>query len=768
MESLNFAQLIASELKAKESQVASAIKLLSEGATVPFIARYRKEQTQGLDDIQLRQLEIRLAYLTTLQQRKQTILASIESQEKMTPELQASIESCQSKTELEDLYRPYRPARNSRANKAREAGLEPLALTLLADPSLEPTAQASKFINAEKDIENVEQALTGAQDILVELLSQEPGLVAGLRESLWKQGEVSSTLVKGKEADGQKFKDYFEYIEAINKIPSHRALALFRGEQEGILRLKLELPGVEPANHPFLERIRLYHKLEIKGLASETFFNQIIHQAWRLKLAKSLETELFSRLREQAETVAIDVFAQNLKDLLLAAPAGAKVTLALDPGFRSGVKLAVVDETGKLLHTDTLYPHPPQNKWDAAKQKLAQYIKQFKVELVSIGNGTASRETEQFVAETIKDHQLSKTQKVVVSEAGASVYSASELAQQEFPELDVSLRGGVSIARRLQDPLAELVKIEPKAIGVGQYQHDLNQVALAQALQATVEDCVNSVGVDLNTASAPLLSYVSGLSARLAQEIVNWRDEHGSFKSRKQLREVPRLGPKAFEQCAGFLRIRNGEQPLDQSAVHPESYGIVEQMAQGLKVDLAALIGDSEQIKKIQLNDYVSDQVGLPTLRDIVSELDKPGRDPRPSFQTAEFDDSITQVSDLIPGLVLEGQVTNVTHFGAFVDIGVHQDGLVHISQLSNSFVSDPRDVVKAGQIVKVTVLEVDEARKRIGLSMKTQDGSGASKPKNTTQAKQTQQKQGQGQKPKASQPQKMGTMADKFAALKR
>jgi uncharacterized protein len=759
MDSLNFAQAIADELNVKAPQVAAAIKLLSEGATVPFIARYRKEATQGLDDIQLRQLEIRLAYLTSLQERKQTILASIESQQKLTPELQAAIEQCQSKTELEDIYRPYKPARNSKATKAREAGLEPLALMLLNDLSLDPTSQAADFINTEKGIESAEQALSGAQDILVELLSQEPGLVAELRESLWKQGEVTSQLVKGQEQEGQKFKDYFDYIEPIAKIPSHRALALFRGEQAGVLKLKLDIPNAEAANHPFLERIRRFHKLEIQGLPSETFFNQVIHQAWRLKLAKSLETELFGRLRDKAEQVAIEVFAQNLKDLLLAAPAGAKTTLALDPGFRTGVKLAVVDQTGKLLQTDTLYPHAPQNQWDAAKQKLAKWITQFKVELVSIGNGTASRETEQLVAETLKDYKLSQTQKVVVSEAGASVYSASELAQQEFPQLDVSLRGAVSIGRRLQDPLAELVKIEPKAIGVGQYQHDVNQVALAQALQATVEDCVNSVGVDLNTASVALLSYVSGLSSRLAQEIVNWRDQNGAFSNRKQLREVPRLGPKAFEQCAGFLRIRHGDNPLDQSAVHPESYGVVEQMAKGLQLNVADLIGNEQQIKSLKLQDFVTEQVGLPTLRDIVSELEKPGRDPRPSFQTASFDDAITEISDLSPGLVLEGVVTNVTHFGAFVDIGVHQDGLVHISHLANSFVSDPRDVVKAGQIVKVTVLEVDEARKRISLSMKTQDGSGAAKPKPSAGKAKTQ--------PKTNAPQKLGTMADKLAALK-
>ncbi|WFE68644.1 Tex family protein [Thiomicrospira sp. R3] len=720
MTSMNVAGIIAKELNINSSQVAAAIKLFAEGASVPFIARYRKEVTQGLDDVQLRQLETRLSYLTSLADRKQTIVASIEAQQKLTPELRAEIEACQSKTELEDLYRPFKPARNSKATKAREAGLEPLALALLANLSLDPEREALGYIRAEKGIDTLEQALSGAQDILVDLLAQEPGLVAQLRESFWKQGEVTSLKIKNAIDEGEKFQDYYEYREWIAKIPSHRALALFRGEQSGVLRLKLDLPDAQPATHPFLETIRRYHQLNLSGQPAELFFKQVIHQAWRLKLAKSLENELFSRLREQAEQGAIDVFAQNLKDLLLAAPAGAKVTLALDPGYRSGVKLAVVDSTGKLVATDTLYPHQPQNQWQASKQKIAKLIEQFSVELVSIGNGTASRETEQLVAETLKEFNLSQAQKVVVSEAGASVYSASELAQKEFPDLDVSIRGAVSIGRRLQDPLAELVKIEPKAIGVGQYQHDVNQAALAHSLQATVEDCVNSVGVDLNTASVALLSYVSGLSGRLAQSIVDWRDENGSFSNRKQLKQVARLGPKAFEQCAGFLRIRNGDHPLDQSAVHPESYGIVEQMAKGLNVELGKLIGAPDQIKKIQLKDFVTEQVGLPTLRDIVSELEKPGRDPRPSFKTATFNEAVTEIKDLAPGLVLEGVVTNVTHFGAFVDIGVHQDGLVHISHLADKFVSDPREVVKAGQIVQVSVLDVDASRKRISLSMKS------------------------------------------------
>ncbi|MBE0493382.1 MAG: RNA-binding transcriptional accessory protein [Thiomicrospira sp.] len=770
MNSLNFAQIIADELKVKSSQVEAAIALLNEGATVPFISRYRKEATQGLDDIQLRQLETRLGYLTSLQERKQTILKSLEAQQKLTPELQSAVENTFSKTELEDIYRPYKLTRNSKALKAKEAGLDPLAQALLANPKLDPFAEAQAYVNAEKGIETAEAALSGAQDILTEQLSQPPGLVAQLRETLWREGIVTSRLVKNQVDEGEKFKDYYEYDEPIRKVPSHRALALFRGEQAGILKLKLELPQVESsASHPFLARIQQFHQLQFERLASQTFFSQIIHQVWRLKLAKSLETELFSRLREMAEQGAIEVFAHNLKDLLLAAPAGAKVTLALDPGFRTGVKLAIVDQTGKFLHHGVIYPHAPQSQWDQSKQTLAKLIKDYGVKLVSIGNGTASRETEQLVNEVLTQNKLTNTQKVVVSEAGASVYSASEIAQQEFPQLDVTIRGAISIGRRLQDPLAELVKIDPKAIGVGQYQHDVNQTALALSLQNTVEDCVNSVGVDLNTASSALLSYVSGLSSRLAQEIVKWRDENGSFRNRQQLKKVPRLGPKAFEQCAGFLRIREGEHPLDQSAVHPESYEIVEKMASKLGVDLAHLIGQTEQVKRINATEFVNENIGLMTLRDILSELEKPGRDPRPSFEVVKFDDAITEIKDLSPGLVLEGVVTNVTHFGAFVDVGVHQDGLVHISHLSNGFVSDPHTIVKAGQIVKVTVLEVDEARKRISLSMKTSPTitapSLAASTKNIDKNNQSQQSQAKNSN--APSHHSLGTLADKFAALK-
>ncbi|AHF01203.1 transcription accessory protein [Thiomicrospira aerophila AL3] len=765
-----FAKIIANELAVQPNQVAAAMALFAEGATVPFIARYRKEVTAGLEDHQLRDIETRLAYLTSLEERKQTILSSIAAQQKLTPELEADILACASKTLLEDLYRPFKPVRNSKATKAKEAGLEPLALALLADPNLNPEEQAQAFVNSEKDIDSTATALSGAQDILVEHFAQAAGLVAQLRERLWREGVVMSTQIKDAVDEGEKFKDYYAYQEAISKIPSHRALALFRGEAAAILRLKLELPDQQDyAVHPYVEQMRAFYQLRITNTPCESLLMQALQQAWRLKLAKSLETELFSRLREQAEQTAIEVFAHNLKDLLLAAPAGAKVTLALDPGYRTGVKLAVVDQTGKFLHQEVIYPHVPQQQWQQSKAILAKLIKQYQVELVSIGNGTASRETDQLVAETLKEFGLTSTQKAMVSEAGASVYSASSLAQQEFPNLDVTIRGAVSIARRLQDPLAELVKIDPKAIGVGQYQHDVNQIALAQALQATVEDCVNSVGVDLNTASSALLGYVSGLSPTLANNIVAWRDANGRFNQRKQLRLVPRLGPKAFEQAAGFLRIRDGEDPLDQSAVHPESYSIVTKMAARLGVKVADLIGQPTLIKQLKLNEFVADTIGMPTLMDIVAELEKPGRDPRPSFVTARFDESITELKDLAPGLVLEGVVTNVTHFGAFVDVGVHQDGLVHISHLADQFVSDPHQVIKAGQVVKVTVLDVEVARKRISLSMKSNPtlssaGLAASATQNKVERKTADQKTA---KPTPNN-NGFGTLADKFAALKR
>lgn len=751
-----FAALIAQDLQVKPVQVTAAIHLLNQGATVPFIARYRKEATLGLDDKQLRDLELKLAYLVTLGARKVTVLESLQTQNALTAGLQAQIELCQSKTELEDLYRPFKPVRNSKASQAKAAGLEPLAQAILANPKLNPSQLAKAYIFPNQGVANATEALEGAQAILMEHFSQSPGLVSVLRERLWREGVLSSQLIKPKADKAKltatpsaiksavksaskpslgsspksavademsKFKDYFAYSEAVRTIPSHRALALFRGEQVGVLKLKLALAQEATGAHPFIERMMRFYNLNLKGLAAELFLTQAIEQAWRTKLAKMLQTELLTRLRHNAEQVAIEVFAQNLKALLLAAPAGAKVTLALDPGFRSGVKLAIVDATGKFLQHDVIYPHAPQNQSAQALSVLKRLVEQFNVPLISIGNGTASRETEQLVdellAQLIVDKSLNIPQKVVVSEAGASVYSASEIAQKEFPQLDVTIRGAVSIARRLQDPLAELVKIDPKAIGVGQYQHDVDQNALAQALHKTVEDCVNVVGVDLNSASSALLAYVSGLSPRLADEIVYYRDQHGAFTNRQQLKKVPRLGPKAFEQCAGFLRIRGGDNPLDASAVHPESYCVVESMAKQIQLPINALIGQQSVIQRLNVADFVSETIGLMSLNDLLVELEKPGRDPRPDFKVVSFASHITKISDLTAGLELEGVVTNVTHFGAFVDVGVHQDGLVHISQLANQYVSDPHTLVKVGQIVTVRVVEVDAARKRISLTMK-------------------------------------------------
>ncbi|WP_127470678.1 Tex family protein [Thiomicrorhabdus aquaedulcis] len=743
---LAYAERIAQELQVKPAQVSAAIGLLSQGATVPFIARYRKDITQGLDDIQLRELETRLTYLTALGARKLTVLESLQAQGLLTPERQTQLEQMHSKTELEDWYKPFKPVRNSKVSQAKDAGLEPLALALwnsVTHPHANLNHMAKPFVNPAKNIAHESDALNGAQAILIERLTNAPGLVNHLRETLWREGVLGSKALKNKANtpantqasafefanDLSKFKDYLDFSQAIGKIPSHRALALFRGEQAGLLKLSLALPS-DPASalRFWVEKIARFNHLKLsdKALKSqgELFLTQTIEQAWKTKLAKSLQTELFSRLREHAEQVAIEVFAQNLKALLLAAPAGNKITLALDPGFKSGVKLAIIDATGKFLHHDVLYPHAPQNQWNPSLLSLKRWVEQYQVQLISIGNGTASRETEQWVDELLVSLNHAEQvipQKVVVSEAGASVYSASQIAQKEFPQLDVTIRGAVSIGRRLQDPLAELVKIDPKAIGVGQYQHDVNQGALAQALHNTVEDCVNLVGVDLNIASSALLGYVSGLSPRLADEIVHHRDQYGAFTSRQQLKKVPRLGPKAFEQCAGFLRIRGGVHPLDQSAVHPESYEVVENMAKRMQVSVHELMGQAELIKRIPLGDFVQETMGLVSLKDIVSELEKPGRDPRPSFKVVSFAANITKITDLTPGLSLDGVVTNVTPFGAFVDIGVHQDGLVHISQLANEFIKDPHALVKAGQIVTVRVLEVDAARKRISLTMKTQ-----------------------------------------------
>jgi uncharacterized protein len=717
---MNVIARIAQELAVATRQVEAAVQLLDEGATVPFIARYRKEVTGGLDDTQLRTLEERLYYLRELNDRRDTILASIREQGKLTPELEQAILEADTKTVLEDLYLPYKPKRRTKAQIAREAGLEPLADSLLADPSLEPRAEAAKYIDEEKGVADADAALEGAKQILMERFAEDAELTGRLREKLWLDAIVTARVVPGKEQEGAKFRDYFEYDEPLAKIPSHRALALLRGRNEDILRIDL-LPGKEPDTaHQACEGL-VAHRFEVRnqGRPADAWLVEAVRFAWRIKLFTRIELDLMQRLRDAAEIEAIHVFARNLKDLLLAAPAGAKATMGLDPGLRTGVKVAVVDATGKVLDTATIYPHQPKNQWDQSIAILAALSAKHGVKLISIGNGTASRETDQLAADLIKRHPELGLTKIVVSEAGASVYSASELAAKEFPELDVSLRGAVSIARRLQDPLAELVKIEPKAIGVGQYQHDVNQSHLARSLDAVVEDCVNAVGVDVNTASASLLRYVSGLSPSIAQNIVEARDAGGAFKTRQALLKVPRLGPKTFEQAAGFLRISGGDNPLDASAVHPEAYPVVHKIIAATGKDVRELIGNAALLKSVNAANYVDERFGLPTVTDILKELEKPGRDPRPEFKTATFQEDVQQISDLKPGMWLEGVVTNVANFGAFVDIGVHQDGLVHVSQLADKFVKDPHEVVKAGQVVKVKVMEVDAPRKRISLSMR-------------------------------------------------
>lgn len=723
MESIS--QRIAEELGAKPGQVDSAIQLLDDGSTVPFIARYRKEATEGLDDTQLRTLEERLRYLRELEERRETILKSISEQEKLTPELEKDIREADTKTRLEDLYLPYKPKRRTKAQIAREAGLEPLADRLFDSPSLDPEKEAEAFIDSEKGVADVKAALEGARYILMERFSENAELLGQLRDFLWSEGILSSRGVEGKEEEGAKFRDYFEHDEPLKTVPSHRALAIFRGRNEGVLQANIRLenePEDRKATHPCEKLVADFWKVEDQGRAADSWLKDAVRWTWRVKLLSQLETELMTRIREQSEDEAIKVFAKNLKDLLLAAPAGLRPTIGLDPGLRTGVKVAVVDGTGKLVEHTTIYPHAPQKKWKEALGTLATLCLTHKVELVSIGNGTASRETDRLAAELMRSYPKLGLTKIVVSEAGASVYSASELAAREFPDLDVSIRGAVSIARRLQDPLAELVKIEPKSIGVGQYQHDVSQTQLSRSLEAVVEDCVNAVGVDLNTASSALLARVSGLNRTLADNIVSFRNEHGTFNSRQDLQNVSRFGPKAFEQAAGFLRVMNGDNPLDCSAVHPEAYPVVEKIARQSERDIRALIGDASFLKTVNAADFTDEQFGLPTVTDIISELDKPGRDPRPEFKTAEFQDGIEKLSDLKLNMELEGVVTNVTNFGAFVDVGVHQDGLVHISALSQTFVKDPREVVKAGDIVKVKVMEVDIQRKRIGLSMRMSD----------------------------------------------
>jgi protein Tex len=716
---LTITQILAEELKARPAQVEAAVGLLDEGATVPFIARYRKEVTGGLDDIQLRYLEERLSYLRELGERRATVLRSVEEQGKLTDDLRSEILAADTKQRLEDLYLPYKPKRRTKAQIAREAGLEPLADALLSDPHRDPRAEGLAYVDAAKGVADADAALEGARQILMERFAEDPELAGRLREHLWAQGILVSKLVEGKEQEGNKFSDYFDYREPIHKVPSHRALALFRGRNQGVLNLDLVAgDGDDP---DAICRLMIVERFGIKdrGRAADPWLIETVRKAWRVKLAVRLDLDLKARLGEAAEEEAIRVFARNLSALLLAAPAGRLPTLGLDPGLRTGVKVAVVDGTGRVVATDTIYPHVPRNQWDQSIARLAMLAATHGVKLISIGNGTASRETDRLARELIKRHPELGLRSLVVSEAGASVYSASEYASNELPDLDVSLRGAVSIARRLQDPLAELVKIEPKAIGVGQYQHDVNQGKLSRSLETVVEDCVNAVGVDLNTASVPLLTQVSGLNRTIAENIVRLREERGAFRNRAALRQVPRLGDKTFQQCAGFLRVPDGDEPLDASAVHPEAYPMVRRILVKAGKGIRELIGDSATLRRLNPAELIDDQFGLPTVRDILAELEKPGRDPRPEFRAAEFLEGVETLADLKPDMVLEGTVTNVANFGAFVDVGVHQDGLVHISHLSERFVKDPHTVVKAGDLVKVKVLEVDLPRKRIALTMR-------------------------------------------------
>ena len=764
-------QRIAAELGVKPSRVIAAVQLLDEGATVPFIARYRKEVTGELDDIQLRLLEERLTYLRELEQRRVAVLASIEEQGKLTADLKAAVEAAETKQRLEDLYLPYKQKRRTKAQMAREAGLEPLADTLFGNPELVPEAEAAKYLclepnPPEQHVPDIKAALDGARQILMERFAENAQLIDKLRRYLLDNALIASRVVEGKEIDGAKFRDWFDFREAIASAPSHRVLAMLRGRNEDILRLSLKTaPELEdpPRASPCETMVAAHFGIADKGRPADKWLLESARWAWTIKLSLHLDHELMSQLRERAEEEAIRVFARNLHDLLLAAPAGPRITIGLDPGIRTGVKVAVVDKTGKLVDTATVYPHEPRRDWEGALATIRHLAQKHGAELVAIGNGTASRETDKLTADLMKRHPELKLAKVVVSEAGASVYSASELASKEFPDIDVSLRGAVSIARRLQDPLAELVKIDPKSIGVGQYQHDVNQFKLAKSLVAVVEDCVNSVGVDVNMASVPLLTRVSGLNTTLAANIVAYRDEHGAFKSRKQLMQVPRLGEKVFEQAAGFLRIGNGDNPLDASAVHPESYPVVERILADIRKGIRDVIGDSKTVRALRAEKYTDEKFGLPTVQDILNELEKPGRDPRPEFKAAAFREGVEELKHLEPGMLLEGVVTNVTNFGAFVDIGVHQDGLVHVSALASKFVKDPHSVVKAGDVVKVKVLEVDIARKRIALTMRLGDEVTARKNAGDEPRKNS----------KAAQPGREtaapeGTMAAAFAKLKR
>lgn len=731
----NIHRQIAQELGVRDQQVEATVALLDGGATVPFVARYRKEVTGGLDDTQLRTLEERLYYLRELEERRTAILNSVREQGKLDAVLEAAILAADSKGRLEDIYLPFKPKRRTKAEIAREAGLEPLSELLLTQPQNDPKVVAQGFVDADKEVADVAAALEGARAILVERFAEDADLLGALREQLWTSGVMTSTVRKGKKLEGEKFKDYFDYNGALHKLPSHRILALFRGEKEEILELQI-LPDAEPpapaGSPPGSYELKIMHRFAIsdQGRPGDRWLLETVRWAWRTKIQVHLNIDLRMRLWTAAETEAVRVFASNLRDLLLAAPAGARVTMGLDPGFRSGVKVAIVDATGKVVATTAIYPHEPQKRWDEALATLGKLAVAHRVNLIAIGNGTASRETDRLATDLVKLLPDLKMSKIVVSEAGASVYSASAFASEELPELDVTLRGAVSIARRLQDPLAELVKIDPKAIGVGQYQHDLGETKLAKSLDAVVEDCVNAVGVDANTASAPLLARVSGIGAGLAQSIVQHRDANGPFKSRKALKEVPRLGPKAFEQCAGFLRINDGEDPLDASGVHPEAYPVVRRILTATKSDIKALIGNAEIVRQLKPQTFVDDTFGLPTVTDILRELEKPGRDPRPAFKAAVFKEGVEEIKHLKRGMILEGTVTNVAAFGAFVDIGVHQDGLVHISAMSKTFIKDPREVVKPGDIVKVKVLEVEVARKRIALTLRLDDEIGDKGPK--------------------------------------
>ncbi|WP_327191090.1 Tex family protein [Streptomyces xinghaiensis] len=715
---------IAEELGVREQQVRAAVELLDGGSTVPFIARYRKEATEMLDDAQLRALEERLRYLRELEERRAAVLESVRSQGKLDAALEASILAAESKARLEDIYLPFKPKRRTKAQIAREAGLEPLADGLLADPSVEPKAAAAAFVDPEKGVADAAAALDGARSILTERFSEDADLIGELRERMWTRGRLTAKVREGKEEAGAKFADYFGFSQGFTELPSHRVLAMFRGEKEDVLDLALEPEEPETAGAPTAYEAAIARRFGIadRGRPADRWLADTVRWAWRTRVLVHLGIDLRLRLRQAAEDEAVRVFAANLRDLLLAAPAGSRATMGLDPGFRTGVKVAVVDATGKVAATETIYPHVPQQKWDASLATLARLAREHRVELIAIGNGTASRETDRLAADLIAREPELKLTKVMVSEAGASVYSASAFASQELPELDVSLRGAVSIARRLQDPLAELVKIDPKSIGVGQYQHDLSEVKLSRSLDAVVEDCVNGVGVDVNTASAPLLGRVSGIGAGLAENIVAHRDTHGPFKTRKELKDVARLGPKAYEQCAGFLRIQGGDDPLDASSVHPEAYPVVRRIVRSADSDVRGLIGNTAVLRRLRPEEFVDDSFGLPTVTDILRELEKPGRDPRPAFRTAAFKEGVEKIGDLRPGMLLEGVVTNVAAFGAFVDVGVHQDGLVHVSAMSKTFVKDPRDVVKPGDIVRVKVLDVDIPRKRISLTLRLED----------------------------------------------